>query len=827
MEGGIKALGARFDVTEGGARSYPVGWGVCDGILAGATAPGATAPPGAAFPERQRSEVAVQLGTPSARYAPGPHSLTHSEAPLPTVQLPSLPLDRVRPALAGGRARRVVLWAVLGLASVLLITYHAGITAVGEPPSVATLVLVNLAAAGCVGLLAFLLSDTFSRRLFNPVRALWTPLVVGGLGVVLEMGLVAVSGGPASVDMKTGVPEGFGDVTQVIGVALIETAVALTLLLSLRALVLFKRTSGSVRNWRLMLAAMAAAALVLLGNSAIDPVNDNVLHVVLLILAVGTMVMNAFRLAWIVYLPFRQKMLTLGLSVGLIVAFGYLFQMRYVESGISLGAGSEFGPDLTMDLTLAAVFSQPLSQFVMMAFAFGILYASTAVLSLLFHLPTAAALQQKTGEMEALQALARLSGEVFDRDKLVDTIAGAPVEAGVAQAAWLALIDEESGSLAPRITAAFGLTPMQIKALTDYETLARDALASKGPILLRQAPADHRIRARPGDGIGSLLVLPLLAHAEPIGALFATRAVAEGFEDDDVDALAAFAGQAALALNNADLFAERLERERLQRELAIAREVQQRLLPQSLPQAPGIALSATSIPAAEVCGDYYDFVEIGDGCFGVIVGDVSGKGTSAAFYMAELKGIFQSVSKLTRSPSEFLVRANEALAGSLGKNAFITAVYGVMDTTAGTFTLARAGHCPVAHAHADGTVDLLRVGGLGLGLDRGPLFRRSLKEQQIALQPGDAFVLYSDGLVETRDRAGDEYGYDRLAAAVAKHRDLGPDALRDALLHDLYRFAGHDEWDDDLTLVIVKWEGLPARPPTRGDALAAEVSGTA
>lgn len=715
--------------------------------------------------------------------------------------------------LAGGRTRRALLWGVVALGYILLVTYHVGITAVGEPPSAITLTLINLSVAACVGVFAFLLSGFFTRRLFNPARALWTPLVTGALGALLAAGLVAATGGSVEVDLETAVPEGFADVTQIVGVALIETVVALVLLFSLRALVLFKRTAGSVRNWRIMIGLMVAAALVLVGSGATDPVNSNLFHVILVGAAVVAMVLNAFRLAWIVYLSFRQKMIALGLSVGLIVLLAYFLQMRYVAAGVPMRDMPAVGPEL--ELTLTTIFSQPLSQFVVMTFGFGVLYATTAVLSLLFHLPTAAALQQKTGEMEALQALARLSGEVFDRDKLVDTIAGAPVEAGVAQATWLALIDEESGSLAPKIAAANGLTPMQIKALTDYEALARDALAEQDPILLRQAPADHRVRARPGDGIGSLLVLPLRAHAEPLGALFATRAVAEGFEDDDVGALATFAGQAALALNNADLFAERLERERLERELAIAREVQQKLLPQHLPRTPGVALSATSVPAAEVCGDYYDFVEIGDGCFGVIVGDVSGKGTSAAFYMAELKGIFQSASKLTRSPAEFLVRANEALAGSLGKNAFITAVYGVLDTEAGTFTLARAGHCPVAHAHADGTVDLLRSDGLGLGLDRGPLFRRALKEQQIELKPGHAFVLYSDGLVETRDHAGNEYGYDRLAAAVARHHGLAPDALRDALLNDLYQFAGHDAWDDDLTLVVVKWDGASDAPRAR------------
>ncbi|MDX1532497.1 MAG: PP2C family protein-serine/threonine phosphatase, partial [Rhodothermales bacterium] len=224
-----------------------------------------------------------------------------------------------------------------------------------------------------------------------------------------------------------------------------------------------------------------------------------------------------------------------------------------------------------------------------------------------------------------------------------------------------------------------------------------------------------------------------------------------------------------------------------------------------------------------VCGDYYDSVDIGDGCFGVIVGDVSGKGTSAAFYMAELKGIFQSASKLTRSPAEFLVRANEALAGSLGKNAFITAVYGVLDPEAGTFTVARAGHCPVALARSGGPVELIRSGGLGLGLDRGPLFQKALQERELRLHPGDVFVLYTDGLTETRDRQGEEYGYERLQEAIGRHRHREPDALRDALLHDLRRFAGHaatDAPDDDLTLVVLKWAGVPARTAPSGDGAA-------
>ncbi len=744
--------------------------------------------------------------------------------------LPSL--SRFRLARPGGRLQHVLLWTAVAVGFALLVAYQSWVTVTEQQPPVMMRALSDLAVAAWGGLLGWLVARMLVARQVHPVRALWVPLVVAAVGLVAAGILVAAQGGPTEVDPEVGLPGGFGGAFQVSALALIEVAVAAVLLFALRSLVLFKRTTASVRNWRLMLGLMVAAALVLVGNGPLDGVEGFIPHVVLLVLAVLFMIANAFRLSWIVYLPTRQKLATAALAVGLIAALSVFLNNRgstgwmgalVYEGGSRMGDGHV--------IPLSALFSQPLSQFVTVAFAFGVLYAVTALLSLLFHLPTAGALQQKTGELEAMGALARLSGEVFDRDRLVDTIAGAPVEAGVAQAAWLAVIEPETGSLRPKLAAAHGLTPTQIRALTDFEALATAALGGDGPLLLREAPADHRVRARPGDGVGTLLVLPLRAHEDALGALFATRAVSEGFEDDDVAALQTFAGQAALALNNADLFAERIERERLERELTIAREVQQKLLPQQLPGAAGgpFHLAALSLPAMEVAGDYYDVVDLGDGCYGIIVADVAGKGTSAAFYMAELKGIFQSVSRLTRSPREFLIRANEALSGSLGRQAFISAVYGVLDSEAGRFTLARAGHCPVAFARAGSgggapEVRLLRSPGLGLGLDRGPLFGQALREETTELRPGDTFVLYTDGLVETRDAAGEEYGYERLAEALGRHSHLGPEALRDVLLRELRRFVHPhgsnepDSWDDDLTLVVLSWNGAEAAEATAAAA---------
>src|SRR5690606_33391360 len=172
-------------------------------------------------------------------------------------------------------------------------------------------------------------------------------------------------------------------------------------------------------------------------------------------------------------------------------------------------------------------------------------------------------------------------------------------------------------------------------------------------------------------------------------------------------------------------------------------------------------------------------------------------------------------------------QANEALAGSLGRHAFISAVYGVLDPAAGTFTFARAGHCPVVMARAPergGGHWLLRAGGLGLGLDPGPLFRRTLHEQVVHLAPGDVFALYSDGLVEARNGAGEENGYDRLAETLCRLHARDADGLLTGLLSDQQAFTGDTPHEDDLTLLVVRWNG-PAR--NNGEAREEDALGAA
>lgn len=697
-----------------------------------------------------------------------------------------------------------MLWAVVAGLFGALVLALGGFTVVGAPLSLMTRGALNVAAIAFGGLLYLALTPLLRRTTDEPVRGLWTLLLLG-VGLIVTYLLFQPLFGTATLNSTTSLPDGLASAGAASMAALLEGLFAVAVWHTLRPLALFRRNRRTARAWQALIVLITAAAL---SHALLLPSQSpGSLSIILIVLTGIPMLYAAFRLSWIVPLPFRRKLATIGISAMLILVFVFILLFR--ESTFAGAIAKE------SRLPLVTLFSRSFSEFISFTIAFGILYASTTLLSLLFHLPTSSAYEQRSGEVKAFRALTELSGQVLDRDQLARTVAKAPVAAGAADSTWLALIDPRSGSLAPRIVASEGIPLHATLRLADTDALTEDVAQTRSPLLLGTATADHRVNARPGDRIGSLLVLPLTAGGQTHGALFAARAATDGFEADDVGTLAAFAGQAALALSHAALFAEALERERLARELALAREVQQRLLPQSLPVLEGVDVAAAEHPAREVCGDYYDFVELGDGKLGILVADVAGKGAAAAFYMAELKGVVQSTAKLSDTPGEFLARANEALGPSLGKKAFISAVYAVLDSHKGTFTMARAGHCPVAMARADGSHWLLRADGLGLGLDEGPLFRKTLCEQVVHLQPGDAFALYSDGLVEVRDYDGEEFGYERLAEAISRHRKSSAEGILTALLTEQRSFADPDAFEDDMTLVVLRWNG-PATPSPDG-----------
>jgi sigma-B regulation protein RsbU (phosphoserine phosphatase) len=257
------------------------------------------------------------------------------------------------------------------------------------------------------------------------------------------------------------------------------------------------------------------------------------------------------------------------------------------------------------------------------------------------------------------------------------------------------------------------------------------------------------------------------------------------------------------------------EKKRLEEELRIAREIQMSLLPRGALSLPGLAVTALCVPAREVGGDYYDFFPLGDRRLGVLIADVAGKGTSAALYMAELKGLVLALSQVCDSPRRLLIEVNRIISANLDSRSFITMTYAVVDLQAQTLTYARAGHTPLVYLPAGGAPRVsqaLAPDGLVLGLrieGVASKFERLLEEVTLPLSPGDVFVFYTDGITEAMNLDAELFGEPRLQALVEEHGDLPSEELRERILREVESFVGAADQHDDMTMILLKVEESP------------------
>jgi len=253
------------------------------------------------------------------------------------------------------------------------------------------------------------------------------------------------------------------------------------------------------------------------------------------------------------------------------------------------------------------------------------------------------------------------------------------------------------------------------------------------------------------------------------------------------------------------------EKKRLEEELRIARQIQMSLLPRGQLDMPGLGITALCVPAREVGGDYYDFFPLGPGRLGVLIADVAGKGTSAALYMAELKGLIMALSQTYQSPRQLLIEANRILCDNLDSRSFITMTYAVIDLVNGVMTYARAGHTPLIYlpgpsAATQGAQILIPSGMvLGLRIDGAAAkFDALLEEKQIPLHMGDVLVFYTDGITEAMNTESDLFGDSRLSRIVEEHGHLDSGELRERILREIEAFVGTADQHDDMTMILIK-----------------------
>src|ERR1700719_1891756 len=370
------------------------------------------------------------------------------------------------------------------------------------------------------------------------------------------------------------------------------------------------------------------------------------------------------------------------------------------------------------------------------------------------------------------------------------------------QARILLLLNE----IARELTSILNLDELFGRIAALVRRLVGSAAESKQAVLVPDVTKDARyVEANPETR--SELAIPLVYKDKVIGVLDLEHTRRGFFTEEHQRTITTLAAQVAIALENARLYEEVARQEkRLERDLALARALQFRLLPQSLPQFPNLEVAAKFAPARAIGGDLYDFVNYSQARMGMVIGDVSGKGAPAAIYAALVSGILRSHAPIEPGPAEMLRAVNFSLAERRIEGQFVSLIYAVWDNKHRSLQVANSGLPRPLYVH-DGKIEVIEATGLPLGLFDDAEY----DEFTFKAKPGDMFVFFSDGILDARNKAGDMFGRTRVEKVIAGCAEVSADCVVKSLFKAAAEHAGGEEAFDDETVVAIQVKGEPKR----------------
>ena len=396
-----------------------------------------------------------------------------------------------------------------------------------------------------------------------------------------------------------------------------------------------------------------------------------------------------------------------------------------------------------------------------------------------------------------LQKAAQKINSILDLDRLIDKVVNDVARSFGCVEADIYLHDEERGELV--LACAHGCAGCEVCGNGNSLKIGKEGMVGyvAGTGQMRYAPDVRKDPYYIGceESTLSEVAIPLHVEGKLIGVFTASHPELDAFPPEQLRLLQSLCSYVAVAVHNARRYQkERHERQKMSREANEARKIQQALLPRSSPYIPGFVISGLSTPAGAVGGDWYDFIAFADGRWGLVLADVSGKGTAAALLMSATRGMLRSLAEAACSPSEVLTKLNQLLVNDFPSGRFVTMIYAVLDPVARTLTFASAGHLRpllIENSHAR-FLDTER--GMPLGIGPG-----DYSEAQVQLPPGSRLLFYSDGITEATNPEEDEYGADRLE----KHFRQS-EASAETILEDVRTFANGAGLHDDATVILVK-----------------------
>ena len=494
------------------------------------------------------------------------------------------------------------------------------------------------------------------------------------------------------------------------------------------------------------------------------------------------------NMKWVAYLNFKQKWKSILLILLAMFYLGY-FAFTVFSFADDIGKNTPVFLNIGNNIFLISL----------MIFIF--IYSLFSLLVILFNLPTSSVFEQKLEEVVNFQRLSQSIQTEQNEERVYDILLESATSTVFADAAWIEIFEQEGNSkfYTHKISVA--------EVGTIKEHISNNKISGVlEPSSDKSKNANKYLSTLRSSRFRSIMAFPIYVKNSHVGTLALLKDVSDGFNKEMSKIIDTFTNQAGISIENFRLLSEALENERYKEELKIAKRVQSSLLPKVLDHGQDYDMIAFSEAADEVGGDYYDTFRINQDKIALIISDVSGKGTSAAFHMSQMKGVFHSFAQLDLPPKEFLVKANTALSRCLDKTSFITTSYFVIDSEQQKVEFARAGHCPTLYYDSQtGKASYFQNKGLGLGIIRNNEFGNYIQTNCFQYKKGDIIVLYTDGITEAKNAKSEEFGYERLQEFIetVSHKEIVN--IQEDLINALYEFSGSKAIDDDYTTLIIKF----------------------
>lgn len=436
---------------------------------------------------------------------------------------------------------------------------------------------------------------------------------------------------------------------------------------------------------------------------------------------------------------------------------------------------------------------------------FSIFYTLFSVIVLASHLRTSVILEAQTNVIQSFKKINQAITTNLEEPQILNTLLNGAMTLAGADAAWIELFHADSPNRF-EIVNRKGISEKEIMETLPNHGLVDNVLISRAPYAIKKMEGNTWIKSVDAK-YQSLLCVPIFSNQQNYGALILLKKYEKAFEDYTINTIASLAEQTGSALEHRAIVSKSLESERYREQIKIAQEVQSSLLPKKLPVIKGIDMAIENKNAEEIGGDFYDIFRKNDSIIRMAIGDISGHGTTAAFYMAVVKGIFHTIAQSDSDVREGVLEANKVIKRCFSAGNFFTLTYAELDLEAQSFTFLRAGHCPTFYYHADSQkVEIYRGNSIGLGIVGDSLFAKETPVPiALPFRTNDILLLLTDGILEAKSENREEFDEHRVKSLLFQHKHASAQAIATKLMEDVQAFTKSANCEDDMTVWVIKF----------------------